>query len=244
MTCSTWPPTARSAQAGARPFASGDLQLNYGALGPLLLTLGLAFAWVGISFYAFLLLLFYVVVTTAYSAYLKTKPLVDVFTLAGLYTVRMLAGGVATRIHVSIWRLGFSLFVFLSLAFLKRASELTVAGTEGRRPSSRRAYRPDDEGLLRSMGITAAFTATLALSLYLSSDVARQHYLAPSWLWLVVPLVLFAQCRLWLSGTRGYMTDDPDRLCLQGLGVLDRIRVRRHRARARNAWSRPELSLI
>jgi 4-hydroxybenzoate polyprenyltransferase/phosphoglycolate phosphatase-like HAD superfamily hydrolase len=193
----------------ARPFASGDLQLDYGALGPLLLTLGLAFAWVGISFYAFLLLLFYVVVTTAYSAYLKTKPLVDVFTLAGLYTVRMLAGGVATRIHVSIWLLGFSLFVFLSLAFLKRASELTVATAEGRRPSSRRAYRPDDEGLLRSMGITSAFTAALALSLYLSSDVARQHYLVPSWLWLVVPLVLFAQCRLWLSGTRGYMTDDP-----------------------------------
>jgi hypothetical protein len=76
-----------------------------------------------------------------------------------------------------------------------------------------------DEGVLRSMGITSAFTSALALSLYLSSDAARQHYLAPSWLWLVVPLVLFAQCRLWLSGTRGYMTDDPivyackDRVC-------------------------------
>jgi 4-hydroxybenzoate polyprenyltransferase/phosphoserine phosphatase len=202
-----------------RPFASGDLQLSYGALGPLLLTAGLAFSWIGISFYAFLLLLIYVIVTTAYSTYLKTKPLVDVFTLAGLYTIRMLAGGVATRIHVSVWLLGFSLFVFLSLAFLKRASELTVASAEGRRTNHRRAYRPWDEGVLRSMGITSAFTSALALSLYLSSDAARQHYLAPSWLWLVVPLVLFAQCRLWLSGTRGYMTDDPivyackDRVC-------------------------------
>ncbi len=203
----------------ARPFASGDLQLDHGVLGPLLLVLGLAFAAICISVNAFLLLLLYVVVTSAYSAYLKTRPLVDVFTLAALYTVRLLAGGVATRIDVSIWLLGFSLFVFLSLAFLKRASELTVANAEGRQPSSRRAYRAGDEGVLQSMGVAAAFTSALVLSLYLSSDVARQHYYAPGWLWLVVPLVLFAQCRLWLSGTRGHMTDDPivfackDRVC-------------------------------
>jgi 4-hydroxybenzoate polyprenyltransferase len=192
-----------------RPFASGDLQLSYGVLGPLLLTAGLGFAWVGISFHAFLVLLLYVFVTTAYSTYLKTKPLADVFTLAGLYTVRILAGGIATGIHVTIWLLGFSLFVFLSLAFLKRASELAIAGAEGRTSVGRRGYRQSDGDLLRSMGITSAFTASLALTLYLSTDVARQHYPAPSWLWLVVPLVLFAQCRLWLSGTRGYMTDDP-----------------------------------
>ena len=203
----------------ARPFASGDLQLTYGVLGPLLLVAGLAFAAICISVNAFLLLLLYVVATSAYSAYLKTKPLADVFTLAGLYTVRLLAGGVATRVSVSVWLLGFSLFVFLSLAFLKRASELVLANAEGRRPSSRRAYRATDEGVLQSMGLASAFTSALALSLYLSSDVAREHYLAPSWLWLVVPLVLFAQCRLWLSGARGQMTDDPivyackDRVC-------------------------------
>jgi 4-hydroxybenzoate polyprenyltransferase/phosphoserine phosphatase len=202
-----------------RPFASGDLQLSYGVLGPVLLVAGLLFAWLAISVHALLMLLIYVFVTTAYSAYLKTKPLVDVFTLAGLYSIRILAGGVATRIHVTIWLLGFSLFVFLSLAFLKRASELTVAAAEGRSASGRRAYRPWDENLLRTMGIASAFTASLALSLYLGSDVARQHYLAPIWLWLVVPLVLFALGRLWLSGTRGYMTDDPivyackDRVC-------------------------------
>jgi len=202
-----------------RPFASGDLQLSYGVLGPVLLVAGLALAWFAISVHAFLMLLIYVFVTTAYSVYLKTKPLVDVFTLAGLYSIRILAGGVATRIHVTIWLLGFSLFVFLSLAFLKRSSELTVAAAEGRTASGRRAYRPWDENLLRTMGIASAFTASLSLSLYLGSDVARQHYLAPIWLWLVVPLVLFALGRLWLSGTRGYMTDDPivyackDRVC-------------------------------
>jgi 4-hydroxybenzoate polyprenyltransferase/phosphoserine phosphatase len=202
-----------------RPFASGDLPLSYGVLGPILLGAGLACAWIAISVHAFFMLLIYVLVTTAYSVYLKTRPLVDVFTLAGLYSIRILAGGVATRIHVTIWLLGFSLFVFLSLAFLKRSSELTVAAAEGRTSSGRRAYRPWDENLLRTMGIASAFTASLALSLYLGTDVARQHYLAPIWLWLVVPLVLFALGRLWLSGTRGYMTDDPivyackDRVC-------------------------------
>ena len=202
-----------------RPFASGNLQLHYGALGPLLLVAGLGFARIAISFQTFLVLLLYVVVTTAYSVYLKTRPLVDVFTLAGLYTIRILAGGVATGIHVSIWLLGFSLFVFLSLAFLKRASELSVAAAEGRKSGGRRGYRQSDGELLRTTGVASAFTASLVLSLYLANDVARVHYAAPSWLWLVVPLVLFALCRLWLSGTRGYMTDDPivyaakDRVC-------------------------------
>lgn len=202
-----------------RPFASGDLPLTHAVIGPLLLVGGLGFAWIATSLDAALLLLLYVAITTAYSMYLKTRPLVDVFTLAGLYTIRMLVGGVATEIQVSVWLLGFSLFVFLSLAFLKRASELIIATAEGRGAHSRRGYRASDEATLRSMGITSAFTSALALSLYLSSDVARLHYIAPGWLWFVVPLVLFAQCRLWLSGSRGYMTDDPivyackDRVC-------------------------------
>src|SRR4051812_5873009 len=181
-----------------RPFASGNLQLHYGALGPVLLVVGLSFAWLAISFQTFLLLLLYAVVTTAYSVYLKTRPLVDVFTLAGLYTIRILAGGVATGVHVSIWLLGFSMFVFLSLAFLKRASELSVAAAEGRKSGGRRGYRQSDGELLRTTGVASAFTASLVLSLYLANDVARVHYAAPSWLWLVVPLVLFALCRLWL----------------------------------------------
>jgi hypothetical protein len=94
-----------------------------------------------------------------------------------------------------------------------------VAAAEGRSAGGRRGYLASDGELLRSMGLASAFTSALALSLYLSSDVARQHYSAPSWLWLVVPLVLFAQCRLWLAGSRGEMTDDPiiyaakDRVC-------------------------------
>lgn len=225
-----------------RPFASGNLQLHYGVLGPLLLAFGLTFAWVGISFHTFLLLLVYVVTTTAYSVVLKTKALVDVFTLAGLYTIRILAGGVATGIHVSVWLLGFSLFVFLSLAFLKRASELSVAAAEGRSAGGRRGYLASDGDLLRSMGLASAFTSALALSLYLSSDVARQHYPAPSWLWLVVPLVLFAQCRLWLAGGRGEMTDDPiiyaakDRVCWFVFGCVAVVFVLAMRG--------PDLSLL
>jgi 4-hydroxybenzoate polyprenyltransferase len=172
------------------------------------------------------MLLVYVAVTSAYSVYLKKRPLVDVFTLAGLYSIRVLTGGVATHIHVSIWLLGFSLFVFLSLAFLKRTSELKAARAESARTNVRRGYRFQDVELLQIMGVTSAFTASMVLSLYLSNPVAREQYLAPIWLWLVVPLVLFALCRLWLSASRGYMTDDPivyalkDRVCWLVFGCV------------------------
>ena len=193
----------------ARPFASGDLPLSYGFLGPALMIAGLTLAAVFVSIPTLVMLVIYVVVTTAYSSVLKTKPLIDVFTLAGLYTIRLLTGGIAAQIHVSIWLLGFSMFAFLSLAFLKRSSELTAAVREALKVNARRGYRPEDHGLLQVMGVAAAFLAALILALYLSSPEARAQYRSPMWLWLSVPIVLFAQCRLWLSSARGEMTDDP-----------------------------------
>ena len=197
-----------------RPFASGDLPLTYGAAGPALVALGLGLAWTAVSYETCVMLLGYLVVTTAYSTYLKRQPLIDVFTLAGLYSLRVLTGGVATGIHVSVWLLGFSSFVFLSLALLKRVSELKAAAV-----NLRRGYQLADLDLLQTMGVGSAFTASVVLSLYLNTDAARALYAAPAWLWLIVPLQLFAQCRLWLSAGRGYMTDDPivyalkDRVC-------------------------------
>jgi 4-hydroxybenzoate polyprenyltransferase/phosphoserine phosphatase len=202
-----------------RPFASGDLPLTYGLLGPVLLVSGPLLAWAAVSFQTFLMLLVYIAVTSGYSSYLKKRPLVDVFTLAGLYSIRVLAGGVGARVHMSIWLLGFSLFVFLSLAFLKRTAELRAARGDNGKADVGRGYRLADAELLQIMGVASAFTATMVLSLYLASDTARAQYLAPTWLWLVVPLQLFAVCRLWLSAARGYMTDDPivyalkDRVC-------------------------------
>jgi 4-hydroxybenzoate polyprenyltransferase len=192
-----------------RPFASGDLPLTYGILGPILMVAGLAIAAAFVSIPTLIMLVVYVVLTSAYSTVLKTKPLLDVFILAGLYTIRLLTGGVATRTHVSIWLLGVSLFAFLSLAFLKRASELSAAARDGIRANTRRGYRPEDHDVLMSMGVAAAFLASMILALYLNSPEARALYRSPMWLWFSVPVVLYGQCRLWLSAARGYMTDDP-----------------------------------
>lgn len=190
-----------------RPLASGDLPLSYGVLGPLLVLSGLAVSSF-ISWPTLAMILTYIVVTTAYSMGLKTKPLVDVFILAVLYTLRLFTGGVATQTRLSIWLLAFSVFLFLSLAFLKRTSELSAAQASGK-SNSRRGYRFEDISILEMMGVSSAFIASMVLSLYVSTDIARGLYVEPSWLWLVVPLQLFAQCRMWLASARGYMTDDP-----------------------------------
>lgn len=190
-----------------RPLASGDLPLHYGLLGPALVVAGLTVCSF-ISWPTLVMLLIYITVTTGYSMGLKTQPLVDVFILAVLYTLRLFTGGVATETRVSVWLLAFSSFLFLSLAFLKRTSELSAAKASGK-ANSRRGYRFEDLGVLEMMGVSSAFIASMVLSLYVSTDIARSNYVEPSWLWMVVPLQLFLQCRMWLAAARGYMTDDP-----------------------------------
>ncbi len=191
-----------------RPFASGDLPLSYGIASPILVLIGLLIAST-VNVGSVAVLLVYAGTTTAYSTRLKTLPVVDVFVLAGLYTVRVLAGGVATNIVVSVWLLAFSSFLFLSLAFLKRTGELLAMVADGRDETSRRGYRAGDVGLVESMGVASAFIAVLVLSLYVDTDMASSMYVAPRILWFLVPLVLFWLCRMWFAAIRGQMTDDP-----------------------------------
>jgi 4-hydroxybenzoate polyprenyltransferase len=191
-----------------RPFASGDLPLAYGVAGPLLVVLGLAVA-LAISAGSLAVLALYIFTTTAYSTKLKTLPLVDVFLLAGLYTIRLYSGGVATGAPVSIWLLAFSSFLFLSLAFLKRLAELSSSGREGKEVNVRRGYRHGDIPVMLAMGVSSAFMASLVLSLYVDTNIAKEYYEMPLALWLIVPLFLFWQCWMWLISERGEMTDDP-----------------------------------
>jgi 4-hydroxybenzoate polyprenyltransferase len=142
--------------------------------------------------------------------WLKEQPLVDVFMLAFLYTIRMVGGGVASGHEVSLWLLGFSSFLFLSLALVKRVSELArhaARGTQGF--IARRGYMTEDAAILQMFGCAATFASAIVLSLYVQSDVAAQAYRRPDVLWGAIPLLLFWQCRLWLSTARGYMHDDP-----------------------------------
>ena len=205
-----------------RPFASGQLPMGFAALAPVLILGGLAAAY-WIAPVALLVLAVYAIVSILYSTYLKTQPLVDVFTLSALYSLRVAAGGVAAGVEISEWLLLFSGFMFLSLAFLKRVSEYQAILEKEQLYQTRRGYEPGDVGMLKTMGVAASFVSTLVLGLYLNSSVATVEYSQPLFLWCLIPIFLFWQSRMWLSASRGFMTDDPiiyaardwvSRLCL------------------------------
>jgi 4-hydroxybenzoate polyprenyltransferase len=190
-----------------RPFASGALTVGFGyALAPVLLLVGASLGWLSGAWQA---LAIYVVLSIAYTLWLKEQPLVDVFVLAGLYTLRLYGGGVAGAHPVSLWLLGFSSFLFLSLALIKRVSELHRLRATAETRIARRGYGPEDEAILQMLGCAASFASAVVLSLYVQSDTALLAYPNPGMLWGAIPLLLFWQCRLWLSTARGYMHDDP-----------------------------------
>ena len=192
-----------------RPFASGALSASTGAVmaaGLLIAALILGVMTGNLPFLG--VLAAYLVTTFAYSLSLKRKLLVDVLTLAGLYTVRIVAGGAAAAVPLSPWLLGFSMFLFLALAAVKRQAELTDQMKTGR-ASAGRAYEVDDLPILRGMGIAAGNAAVMVLALYISSDAVQTLYSRPELIWLICPLLLYWVLRMVMKTHRGEMTDDP-----------------------------------
>lgn len=149
----------------------------------------------------------YLVLTTAYSFSLKRRLLADVILLGWLYTHRVLAGGIVTGIVVSQWLLAFSTFLFISLAFAKRYTELYHAPPG--KANSRRGYRADDLPLIGNIGPTSGFMALLVFCLYLNGEMAGKLYGTPWVLWLVVPVMMFWILRVWFLAFRGELDDDP-----------------------------------
>jgi 4-hydroxybenzoate polyprenyltransferase/phosphoserine phosphatase len=191
-----------------RPFASGRLKPAFGiGLALLLLAAGMVLAH---AVNALSIVALYAVASIMYSWVLKEFPLVDVFMLAGLYTARIVGGGLATGHPASLWLLAFSGFFFLSLALVKRAEELqSVARSDGTRAAIRRGYMPEDGTLLQQFGCASAFAASVVLALFVSSNSAMTRYSSQEVLWGIVPLMLFWQCRIWLAASRGKMHHDP-----------------------------------
>jgi 4-hydroxybenzoate polyprenyltransferase/phosphoserine phosphatase len=190
-----------------RPFARGALRLSQGgvlAAGLMLLGMTLA-ASGGIA----LVVGAYMLMSIAYSVHLKEQPLVDVFMLTLLYTIRIFGGGEATGHSLSLWLLGFSVFFFLSLAFIKRVEELLTLQAAGQRRAGRRGYTTEDITILQTFGVGAAFSSALTLALFVQAEAVARHYASPLLLWGIVPLLLFWQCRMWLSAARRYMLHDP-----------------------------------
>jgi len=192
-----------------RPFASGLVPAWAGVLlAPLLLAASLVLgARAGGGFLPWLL--FYFVVTCAYSWLLKRLVLVDCLTLAMLYTLRIVAGAAAGGIALSFWLLAFSVFLFLSLAFVKRYAELQLQILDGRHKLHGRGYLSSDAPLIQMLGITSGYAAVVVLSMYLNSDAVLALYPTPEIIWGAVPVILFWVSWIWLRAHRGQMHDDP-----------------------------------
>jgi 4-hydroxybenzoate polyprenyltransferase len=196
-----------------RPFASGALPLSYGP--PLfvilmILSFGMAYATLPLAFVGMLAV--YFVTTLAYSFALKSKLMVDVVVLAWLYTHRVLSGGIATDIQISAWLLAFSMFMFSSLAFVKRYVELRQSTTSGKIKS--RGYLTNDWEMVASMGPAAGYMAVLVLCLYIDSPVVVERYRAPMLLWFLAPVLLYWNSRVWFLAHRGQLQDDPVKFAL------------------------------
>jgi 4-hydroxybenzoate polyprenyltransferase len=193
-----------------RPFAAGHLSASQGGvLIALLLAAALGLATqVGASFLGLLAL--YAALTVAYSLWLKQKLFLDVLLLSALYSLRVFAGAVAARVEISQWLLGFSLFLFLSLAFVKRFCELRqlAASSPGASPA-RRGYRPEDLALIQMLGSTSGYLSVLVLALYISSSDVVRLYATPQLLWAVCPVLLYWLTRIWFLAGRGELPDDP-----------------------------------
>lgn len=212
-----------------RPFASGDVSpiagvMTIGVFAMLSLAMALLVphalialpphsnpAQVSNRFLEWLLI--YAVSTTAYSLWLKRMVLVDVIVLSGLYTVRILAGSAATSINVSTWLAAFSVFFFLSLAFVKRFSELESLRIrtegEGSTAIKGRGYRVSDLEQLRSFGTASGYASVVVFALYIGNLEAATLYEHTTRLWLLVPVLLLWLSRLWLLASRDDLHEDP-----------------------------------
>lgn len=201
-----------------RPFAAGTLPLIAGPIMALVLLVagfGLAFTiskqFVGV-------LLGYYVLTSAYSIRLKRIMMLDVIVLATLYTSRILAGTAAIATQASFWLLAFSMFFFLSLAMIKRYTELLTLQSSGKVKASGRGYDVDDIPLVQSLGGSSGYMAVLVLALYIDSTASLALYRHPHYLWLLCPLLLYWISRTWAIAHRGVMHDDP-----VVFAVMDRV---------------------
>jgi len=193
-----------------RPFADGRLTIKDGVVLSIgLLTASFTVSALGLPWQFAGLLGVYLVTNVCYSAWLKRKPLVDVLMLAGMYALRIEAGGIAAEVPLSPWILAFSLFFFTSLAFAKRYTELRRAIASGAGQPAGRGYEVDDVGLLESLGTASGYVSILVLALYMNSPAMHSLYGDNRLLWLVCPLVMYWITRVWLLAKRGALHDDP-----------------------------------
>jgi 4-hydroxybenzoate polyprenyltransferase len=192
-----------------RPFASGDLSIAAGlVMAPTLLAAAIVLAaLLPVKFQ--LVFATYYVVTASYSFALKGIVLVDALLLASLYTLRIIAGAAATAVPLSFWLLLFAVFLFLSLAFVKRFAELEALRRQQRLRAAGRGYHVEDLPLLQNLGTASGYLSVLVLALYINSPEIQALYHRPKFIWMLCVLLLYWISRVWMKAQRGKMHDDP-----------------------------------
>ena len=192
-----------------RPFASGDLSLAYGYLGaPLLLLLGFLIAlWLPTEFV--FVLLAYWLMTTLYSLLLKSLFLIDVLSLASLYTWRIIAGSAAIDVVTTYYLLAFSFFLFLGLAMVKRYTEFLNLQNQGKSSIEGRGYGVENLQTLASIGGGSSLVAVAVFAFYINAPATTELYSSPLLLWAICPLLLYLLWRIWTLARRGELDEDP-----------------------------------
>jgi 4-hydroxybenzoate polyprenyltransferase len=193
-----------------RPFASGQISVVNGVwVSILLITFSFATSVLLLPIRFASALLVYILITVIYSLYLKKKLMVDVIVLGALFALRVFIGAIAAEVVISPWLLAFSLFFFLSLAFVKRYSDLSTMSPEATEKLGGRGYFAQDLDLVRVMGPLAGYMAVMVMALYVNSPNVLELYSAPEWLWMVCVCLLYWISRVWFLAHRGHMSDDP-----------------------------------
>ncbi len=203
-----------------RPFAAGSASLAAGLVtSGVLAVLGLALSFLlPTNFVIFATS--YFALTLAYSVWIKSLMLVDVLTLAFLYTLRVIAGIAAISAPYSFWLLTFSIFVFFGLALAKRCAELVMRGARDERDAAVRGYRFRDLAILQAFGIGSACASVVILALYIHGPEVAQRLSSPELLWPICPILLYWQGRVWVKTGRGEMHDDPLVFACRDVGSL------------------------
>jgi 4-hydroxybenzoate polyprenyltransferase len=192
-----------------RPFASGELSLVYGYLGaPLLLILGFLIAlWLPTEFV--FVLLTYWLMTTLYSLLLKSLFLIDVLTLASLYTWRIIAGSAAISVVTTYYLLAFSFFLFLGLAMVKRYTEFLNLQNQGKSTIEGRGYGVENLQTLATIGGGSSLIAVAVFAFYINAPATTELYSSPLLLWAICPLLLYLLWRIWALARRAELDEDP-----------------------------------
>ncbi|XAM01266.1 UbiA family prenyltransferase [Phycisphaeraceae bacterium D3-23] len=194
-----------------RPLATGELPIPFAlAAAPLMVLAAFALSWLCNMPGGFLGVLgVYTASAWLYSIAVKGKQMLDVIWLACLYVIRIIAGGQAVEVETSAWLLAFALFMFLSLAFAKRYSELRLLEDQGKHRAEGRAYRTSDQQLVSTMGIASGYMGVLVFALYINSQTVIDLYTRPQVLWVICPLLLYWVSRLWGRAHHRALRDDP-----------------------------------